>query len=179
MKRCCKCKNTISKTLFSKNKTRKDGFQDTCKACKAEYWRIKYPRKNPRTRKDPDRGKLLEQEREKRKRLVRSNKLKTDEFFAIKQRTRKLISHVIYKRGYTKKSKATDILGCSFEFFKAHIENQFLEGMNWENRDKWQIDHKIPVASARTEQELIQLNHYTNLQPLWTIDNSKKGCKIL
>ena len=30
----------------------------------------------------------------------------------------------------------------------------------------WDIDHKIPLASAETEEELLKLNHYTNLQPL-------------
>ena len=49
--------------------------------------------------------------------------------------------------------------------------------MNWENRGLWHIDHIIPLATAKTEDEIIRLNHYTNLQPLWAIDNLKKGTR--
>ena len=51
--------------------------------------------------------------------------------------------------------------------------------MNWDNHGEWHIDHKIPLSSAKTEKELIGLCHYTNLQPLWALDNLKKGNKIL
>ena len=59
------------------------------------------------------------------------------------------------------------------------IESQFKEGMTWENWGrgigKWNIDHKIPLASATSEKEIIKLMHYTNLQPLWAEENSAKG----
>ena len=41
----------------------------------------------------------------------------------------------------------------------------------------WHIDHKIPISSPKTEEEIYKLNHYTNLQPLWRDDNLIKGCK--
>jgi hypothetical protein len=61
------------------------------------------------------------------------------------------------------------------------LENQFVEGMNWENYGSkgWHIDHIIPLSSAKTVDEAISLNHYKNLQPLWAVDNMKKGNKIL
>jgi hypothetical protein len=65
------------------------------------------------------------------------------------------------------------------EFLKKHLEIQFIEGMSWENQGKWHIDHKIPLSSAKTEEEVYKLCHYTNLQPLWAEDNLKKGSKIL
>gem|GEM_PF-4500409 len=49
------------------------------------------------------------------------------------------------------------ILGCSFDEFKSHIEKQFLEGMSWGNRDKWHIDHILPVSMAKNEKELLEL----------------------
>lgn len=51
--------------------------------------------------------------------------------------------------------------------------------MTWNNYGKWHIDHIIPISSAKTEEEVIKLNHYTNLQPLWAKDNLKKGNKII
>ncbi len=61
-------------------------------------------------------------------------------------------------------------VGCTKEEFKAHIESQFVEGMSWDNwtKDGWHIDHIIPLSRGGT-------NHYTNLQPLWAIDNLSKG----
>jgi hypothetical protein len=80
--------------------------------------------------------------------------------------------------GYTKRSKTNDILGIDFDGFKKHIESKFAEGMNWENRELWHIDHIIPISSAKTEEEVFKLNHYTNLQPLWAEDNYKKSDKL-
>ena len=81
-----------------------------------------------------------------------------------------------------KKNKNTDeLLGCSREEFKNHIESLFTEGMNWNNHGiyGWHLDHKIPLSSAKTENEAHSLCHYTNLQPLWWYENLSKGNKII
>jgi len=75
--------------------------------------------------------------------------------------------------------KTFEIVGCTPEFLKEHLEKQFVDGMTWENRGEWHIDHKIPLSSAKTEEELYKLCHYTNLQPLWAEENLKKGNKII
>jgi hypothetical protein len=82
-------------------------------------------------------------------------------------------------KGYTKKSKTNEILGCSFKEFKQHLELQFTEGMTWNNAGKWHLDHIYPVSLSKDENELIKLNHYTNFQPLWAEDNIRKGNKII
>ena len=46
--------------------------------------------------------------------------------------------------------------------------------MDWSNHGKWHIDHKIPISWAKTEEEIIKLSHYTNLQPMWAEENIKK-----
>jgi len=85
-------------------------------------------------------------------------------------------------KGYSKKTKTYKILGCSYEDFKIHLENQFTEWMSWDNygnpkdglfelNKTWDIDHIIPVSVATTEEEVIKLNHYTNLQPLCSYNN--------
>ena len=74
--------------------------------------------------------------------------------------------------------KNNNILGCSFEEFKIYIEKKFQSGMTWQNHGEWHLDHVIPLASAKTKDEVIKLCHYTNYQPLWAKDNLKKGAKI-
>jgi hypothetical protein len=51
--------------------------------------------------------------------------------------------------------------------------------MTWDNHGEWHIDHIIPISSGKTEDEVLKLCHYTNLQPLWKEDNLKKSDKIL
>lgn len=79
-----------------------------------------------------------------------------------------------------KPANTKELLGADYKTIKAHIENQFKDGMTWENhgRDTWHIDHKIPMASAKDLNELVALCHYTNLQPLWAHDNLRKHSKI-
>jgi hypothetical protein len=83
--------------------------------------------------------------------------------------------HVVVKnKSLSKKSNLVDILGCSFEDFFTHLSDQFTEGMSWDNYGEWHIDHIRPVSEAETMDDVVSLNHYTNLQPLWAIDNLKK-----
>lgn len=103
---------------------------------------------------------------------------KTNVLYALKYRVRCLISNSVRNGGYTKKSKAAEILGCSFEDFKIYIEAQFIDGMNWDNRELWHLDHYYPLARATSEDEALKLNHYTNLRPMWAVDNIRKGAKI-
>lgn len=81
-------------------------------------------------------------------------------------------------RGFKKGSKTATLLGCEWEFLKAHIEAQFKGGMGWENRRLWHIDHIIPLSSAKDEESMTKLCHYSNLQPLWGKDNISKGAKM-
>ena len=98
--------------------------------------------------------------------------------FALKKRLRSLVGGSLKNRGLRKHASTERILGCTWEELYRHIESQFVGGMSWSNRSQWHIDHVIPLASAESEEELIGLNHYTNLQPLWAIDNLLKGAKL-
>lgn len=73
-----------------------------------------------------------------------------------------------------------EIIGCTPQSLKEHLERQFKDGMTWENHGLygWHIDHIIPLSSAKTEEELYKLCHYTNLQPLWAKDNLAKSNKL-
>jgi len=101
-------------------------------------------------------------------------KRQNNPLFKLKGNLRNIIRKAIVKNGYTKKTKTFLILGCSYEEFKLHLETQFLGWMTWDNyglyngtKDYgWDIDHIKPLVTAITEADIIQLNHYTNLQPL-------------
>lgn len=70
------------------------------------------------------------------------------------------------------------LIGASKETVFAHLESQFRDGMTWQNHGKvWHIDHIKSLASAKTEAELIERFHYTNLQPLLALENMRKGCR--
>lgn len=115
--------------------------------------------------------------------LVRSYKRKqqrrymADPLKAEKHRIRSRLAVSISKKGFSKKKKTEHMLGCSWEFFLKHIEDNFLEGMSWENRSEWHIDHIIPLSSARKIEDLNRLANYQNTRPLWAFDNLSKGAK--
>ena len=102
-------------------------------------------------------------------------KRKEDPILALAHNLRTRTSHAFSERGYTKRSKTYDYLGISFEDLKEYISHLFEEGMSWDNREDWHIDHIIPLASANSEEELIALCHYLNLNPIWAHDNMSKS----
>ena len=74
----------------------------------------------------------------------------------------------------------TEYLGCNIETFKKHIEQQFTEGMSWENYGKWHTDHKIPLKYKKPSlEEVVQRLRYTNIQPMWASENMSKGCRYI
>lgn len=106
-------------------------------------------------------------------------KKQEDSFYRLRCNLRRRIKETFNTNGFTKKSKTAEILGCTFEEFKLHLESKFEPWMAWDNRGLyngelncgWDIDHIIPVSSAITEEDIIKLNHYTNLQPLCSYIN--------
>jgi hypothetical protein len=102
---------------------------------------------------------------------------KRDVSYNISKNLRSRLSNAL--RGLLKTASCISELGCSLEDFKIYIESKFLEGMTWENYGLrgWHIDHIKPLASfdLSDPEQLKQACHYTNLQPLWAIDNLKKG----
>ncbi len=70
------------------------------------------------------------------------------------------------------------MLGCDYRTFRDHIESTFKEGMSWDNMDKWQLDHIMPLGSAKSIKELHELAHYTNIQALYPLDNIRKSNSV-
>jgi hypothetical protein len=103
-----------------------------------------------------------------------SERRKTDDLFRLITNIRNLINNSFYEMNYSKTSKTQEILGCSFEELKSYLEFKFEPWMTWKNRgiyngelnNGWDIDHIIPLSEAISVDDIVKLNHYTNLQPL-------------
>jgi hypothetical protein len=108
----------------------------------------------------------------------RKARMKTDPFYRAKIDARNVIRKALSEGGYKKSSRTEEILGCSFVEFKEHIESLFLPGMGWKNRSEWHIDHIVPLSFAKSENELLSINNYNNLRPLWIEDNQVKSDEI-
>lgn len=123
---------------------------------------------------------------EKNKEKVKANvkqynkkKRNTDPLFKLKANIRTLISNLLKGNNFVKKSKTSEIVGCSYGQLLIHVESQFEPWMNWDNYGLyngtesygWDIDHITPLSSATSEEELLKLNHFSNLQPLCSYIN--------
>ena len=79
----------------------------------------------------------------------------------------------------TRRGSTFEIVGCTPDFLRGHLEKQFKDGMTWENYGPyWHVDHRIPLASGNSPEEIMGLSHWTNLQPLTAFENISKGAKI-
>jgi len=99
----------------------------------------------------------------------------------INYRLSELLRSRIYSalKGITKSKSTIQLLGCTYDEFKHHLESKFLDGMNWDNYGKWHIDHIKPCAlfNLSKKEEQLKCFNYKNLQPLWAKDNLKKHTK--
>jgi hypothetical protein len=196
MKKCKKCNKEKPLDEFDKKRA-------VCKPCYSEYTK-EYREKNKERIKEyikeyqeKNKEKLKEYQKEYKREYREKNKERIKERY--KERTKEYqkeyfkscplrrlrrsirtsIGQSITHQGYTKKSRTYEILGCDFETFKKHIQMQFKKGMNWNNYGKWHLDHIYPVSLARDKKHLIELNHYTNFQPMWASENISKSNKII
>jgi len=116
--------------------------------------------------------------KEKYNQYIRKRR-KNDTMFYITSIMRGRIRNAIKRSKSSKCSKTIDLIGCSFKFLKQHIESQFKEGMSWENRKSFHIDHIRPLSSfdLNDPEQQKAACHWTNLQPLTPEENLKKAAK--
>lgn len=113
---------------------------------------------------------------EKSKNYQRERRL-NDKIHKFKMQTRHLIWLSFNKKGKYKSKKTEQILGCDLEFFVNYLLETYKNnyGVEWDEIEKVHIDHKKPLATAQTEEDIIKLCHYTNLQLLKAKDNLHKS----
>jgi hypothetical protein len=215
---CTKCGLEKPLDEFYKRSDTKDGYRKSCKLCdstritnkrkeninsfkeyqkkyrennlnKIKKYKEQWVKDNPNYYSEINKNWYLNNKNKKMD-YERQRKL-NDPLYKLTKNIRTMIGASFRTNGYTKNSKTNDILGCSFEEFKNHLESLFEPWMTWDNKgnwdgeptklnESWDIDHIIPIATAKTEDDIIKLNHYTNLQPLCSFYNRKiKKDKLL
>lgn len=175
---CLNCNRILPVTQFYKDCYQKTGYDCWCKDCRRE---LQIRRLNTEEGKEYNRIQAKKyRQTEKGKEHVRTynnEKFKQDIDFKIAKLLRNRILRVL--KGNIKSGHTLNLLGCSIDELKAHLEMQFEPGMTWENqggKDGWQIDHIIPCAKFNLsipECQRICFN-YRNLQPMWAKENNIK-----
>lgn len=176
MKECSRCNKLQNIEEFNKSKANKDGHRTWCKTCLAEY-KIQYSKDNRCALKEySQKYKVVN-----RQRLLLKEKQRRDKnpLLKLTSNIRSSIGTAIREKGVRKTLKTQVILGCSFEDFKKYIESKFEPWMTWDNYGRyngtinygWDIDHIIPLSSANTENSVLELSHFSNLQPLCSYIN--------
>jgi hypothetical protein len=161
---CSKCNVDKPESAFVFRKDR-NKLQSFCKKCKVKTdknWSLcnKEKRKVSKTKSD---------------RKLRRTKPTTK----IKDRLRSRLNTALTNSLKGKHISHIRHLGCSIQELVIYLENQFQPGMTWSNHgnkpNMWQVDHIKPFVSAKTEEELLQVVHYTNLRPIWWEDHVVKS----
>jgi hypothetical protein len=194
MKECKICKQSKPLEAFAKNKQQKDGHHVYCKPCQNEKYAKKWYKKNAEhhkktTQANPNRKEIAAKYYQKnREHILKSQyayqkeKYNTDPMYAMKTSIAATIRSAIAYKGLewsNMKPRTAELLGCTYPQLKKHLEDQFQDWMTWDNRGKyngqpqygWDIDHIKPLAVATCIEELTELCHYTNLQPLCSYEN--------
>lgn len=157
---CSKCKEDKPESEFVFRRDR-NKLQSSCKKCKSSAdgsW----------SKRNPDRRRISKTKCDRKLRYTKpSTKLKDS--------LRSRLNRAIKDRSV---SHIRD-LGCTIDELVLHLESQFQSGMTWTNHgngpNTWQVDHIKPFAHAKTEEDLKQVVHYTNLRPIWWEDHIKKS----
>lgn len=138
--------------------------------------KIALSRKKRRERRSEE-EKKAERERDRK---YTQERVSTDPEYKLRRSLRRRLNMAV--RNEFKSGSAVFDLGCSIEDFKKYIESLWQPGMSWDNysREGWHLDHKKPLSSFNlsNREQLLIACHYTNIQPLWAIDNLKKGDKL-
>ena len=162
-RKCTKCTNVRIQ------KWRIDNYEERFNYRKS-YRQENYEKIKSRSKKyyNSEEGKKKRLEYHEKNKPIRNKKLvekrKNDPVEALAHNLRSRTAHAFSDKGYTKRSKTYTYLGISFEELKEYIENKFKEGMSWENREEWHIDHIIPLAAANNKNELIAFCYHKNLE---------------
>jgi hypothetical protein len=190
MKKCSKCNIDKELSFFTRKKASKDVYAYRCRECTTESSKKWYydnkDRKLEKSKEWYENNKEQKLSTTKKwdyeninkfkeyRREWSKNKRKSDPLFRLTENIKSSIRKSIVERKFRKKSNTVEILGCSFEYLKLYLESKFESWMTWDNYGLyngelnygWDIDHIMPLSTSNSEEEIVKLNYYKNLQPL-------------
>ncbi len=193
---CSRCEIEKEISEFHKDKSKKDGLNPACKIC-IKDWRtnnkdylnkyaLQYRLENKENiakyqqiwyEKNKENWKEYQKEYNKQ---YYFEKYHNDILFQIKESLRTRIRQAI--KNNSKSKRTLELLGCTIEQLKQHLESQFTKGMSWDSCGyyMWHIDHIKPCASfdLSNPEEQLKCFNFKNLQPLWAVDNLRKSAKF-
>jgi hypothetical protein len=164
---CTICTLEKPKSEFCKMKSQSDGLNYWCKSCTKEKTKSRDWYKNQYSSK---------------KKKWNQQKYNLDLNYKLKSNLRCRINSILQKQKTYKNNNTLKYLGCSLEFYKQYLEQQFQPDMTWENHGiLWEIDHIKPCASFNLvlEENIYKCFNYINTQPLYKSHNRSKKDKIL
>lgn len=175
---CIKCGKLRLLKDFYKHKKSKDGHQSWCKTCYKVYDKERHAKNQERiTQKRKVWLKHNRLKVRKREAEYRRKRQLQDPCFKLLLNLRSRINIALCRN--SKVGSTLDLLGCSIQELKSHLESQFKPGMTWDNHtvQGWHIDHIIPCSKfdLTNPDDQRECFHYTNLQPLWSKENLVKS----
>ena len=180
-RRCRKC-NTIKVLDEFVNDSSLRVFyckKPDCKKCVHEIWRVPAQKTEHYKKQSAKHNKKYNANNRKKINGYKNKMYHTNVQHKLKVTLRNRIGKSLKAKNGTKAFKTVELLGCSLDDFKIHLENKFQDGMSWDNHatDGWHIDHIIPLDAfdLTKSEEQLKACHYTNLQPLWWKENLQKG----
>ena len=180
MKICNCCKQKKSETDFSFRSEGKGYLRSECKECSAKRFRLwrslnleKAKAASLKSVREYVKNNPIKAKKKQLECYLRRRK--SDPTFRALCNLRTRIRDAL--RRNVKSASTKELLGCSIEKFKSHLENQFQPGMTWENYGQWHVDHIKPCAKfdLTIPEQQRQCFHYSNCQPLWAKQNLQKS----
>lgn len=190
---CSRCNLEQDKSKFSKDKYKSDGFKIYCKSCSKiyakEYLFVPVNREKRYNKQQEWRKNNKEYISRVHREYCKNNRDHIREYeayrrnhdinFKLAKNLRRRINKKLNKKN--RSISPIENLGCSLDEFKSYLESKFQPGMSWENYGQfgWHVDHIVALSkfNLTDPEQLQQACHYTNLQPLWWLENVQKGNK--
>lgn len=183
--KCKNCSNKIGIKYYNNYKeavlkrtskyanTHKEQKAKTNKAWEKENRKSRNAQKRSRDRERRKTDPAYVERINAQKRRRDKERRETDPVYKLKRRIGNLINSAIKRKGFKKTSKTYKTLGCTYKEFLVYLNNNPYNLIFSVNTD---LDHIIPISSAVSEEDVLELNHYTNYQllPLEYNRNVKK-----